>query len=120
MKTQSVIPKHINEQIGTFDFPQIVAYDKNTNLKFVIDSSLDGNSGGIILQSPYMREVLKRSQTASQTDSGKGFCMIRVYQVLTWPSTPLSVTYVRNGYRLCLVFCLGKLQIIIRDFSNVY
>jgi hypothetical protein len=73
MKMKSVVPKDISSQIGTFDFSQIVAYDKETKLRFVIDSSLDGSNGGIIMQTPHMRTVLKNSQTASQTDSVKGF-----------------------------------------------
>jgi hypothetical protein len=73
MKMKSVVPKDISSQIGAFDFSQIVAYDKETKLKFVIDSSLDGSDGGIIMQTPHMRTVLMNSQTASQTDSVEGF-----------------------------------------------
>ena len=51
----------------------ITAFDKESNWKFISDSSIRSEDGCILLQTDTMRRIMDESDTASQTDTIMGF-----------------------------------------------
>ena len=66
---------------------EIAAFDSQTNLGLIVESSVRAVDGCIILQTDKMRKVLNDSENASQTDTIEGFVLDQYL-----PSINLTVT----------------------------
>ena len=52
---------------------EMTAFDRDSGLELITESSLKSKDGCIIMQTPLMRRVMNQSETASQTDTIEGF-----------------------------------------------
>ena len=130
------VRKEVIKNLRMNDPLNIMEYEKLTGVKFVSKSSCKGEEGCIVMQTPTMRNQLRFSSTACQTDAIEGYVLDKSHDNLAvittssycdirgkWYPTQFGIMYGRSKlhYKFYFVALLESMGFIdFNDFEQNY